>query len=154
MYPKKRRLKFWFIFTVFFWPSSFRKKFPFNKNTGYKVKVHEILISKWWCLYLYFKPFRSYAYSCKISQNQKNGASCWRVGILRKIKESLLKTKTLEYFSNCTRTSFWYLAFGMNRQKSCLVSSNEILTKLVTVKQGIFNQFRFLFEAERCMTFL
>ena len=150
MYPKKWRLKLLVYFYFFFFGPQVLEK----SSLSLKILVIMWKYTKWRCLYLYFKPFRSYAYSCKISQNQKNGASCWRVGILRKIKEALLKTKTLEYFSKCTRTSFWYLAFGMNRQKNCLVSSNEILTKLVTVKQGIFNQFRFLFEAERCMTFL
>ena len=36
--------------------------------------------------------------------------------------------------------------FGKNHQRSCLVSPKEILRKLVTVKQAVFTQFRFLFE--------
>ena len=64
------------LFLLFVFPSSFRKRFPFIKKAGYNVKVHETLISKWGCLYFYLKPFRSQAYSCKISENRKNGASC------------------------------------------------------------------------------
>ena len=47
----------------------------------------------------------------------------------------------------------WYLIFNKNYQQSCLISPNEILGKLVTVKQVVFNESRFLLETERCMTF-
>ena len=69
---KKVIFKKFGLFFLFAWPSSFRKRFPFIKKAGYNVEAHETLISRW-CFYL--KPFRSYAYSCKTSENQKNGAS-------------------------------------------------------------------------------
>ena len=40
----------------------------------------------------------------------------------------------------------------MNHQQSCVISPNEILKKLVTVKEVVFTQFRSLFETKRCMT--
>ena len=67
-------------------------------------------------------------------------------------KEPLLKTKT-SYISKSTKMSF-EVVFRKNHQQSRIVSPNEILRKLVTVKQAVFTQFRFLFETKTCMTFL
>ena len=43
------------------------------KKGCYIVKVHETVIPKWDYLCFNHKSFRSYAYSCKAYENQKNG---------------------------------------------------------------------------------
>ena len=60
-------------------------------------------------------------------------------------KEPLLKEKGLAYFSKCNRTSFVVPIFGKNHQQIYLVSPNKIVRKQATIKQAVFNQFKFLF---------
>ena len=53
---------------------------------------------------------------------------------------------------NVLECLLWYTVFSKNHQQSCLVSPNQILRKLATVRQAAFTQFRILFETKMCMT--
>ena len=65
-------------------------------------------------------------------------------------QRTIIKNKSI---SNLLERLSRYLIFRRSSQQRCLVFPNEILRKLVTVKQVIFTQFKFLFETERCMAF-